>query len=32
MIYFYSPPGAVHGGEDGIQVVPRGTLFGFIDL
>jgi branched-chain amino acid transport system permease protein len=26
------PAGAVHRGEDGIQAIPRGTLFGLFDL
>ncbi len=32
MIYFYYLQVKFTGGEDGIQAVPRGTLFGFIDL
>jgi branched-chain amino acid transport system permease protein len=32
MIYFYYLQALWTGGEDGIQAVPRGTLFGFIDL
>src|SRR6266850_454407 len=32
MIYFYYLQAAFTGGEDGIQAVPRGKLFGFIDL
>ena len=32
MIYFYYLQAGFTGGEDGIQAVPRGTLFGFIDL
>jgi branched-chain amino acid transport system permease protein len=32
MIYFYYLQAAFTGGEDGIQAVPRGVLFGFIDL
>ncbi len=32
MIYFYYLQAAFTGGEDGIQAVPRGMLFGFIDL
>src|ERR1700675_4277073 len=30
MIYFYYLQAAFTGGEDGIQAVPRGVLFGFI--
>ena len=29
MLYLFLPAGAVHPGEDGIQAVPRGKLFGF---
>jgi len=32
MIYFYCLQAPFTGGEDGIQSVPRGTLFGFFDL
>jgi branched-chain amino acid transport system permease protein len=32
MIYFYSLQAPFTGGEDGIQSVPRGTLFGLFDL
>src|SRR5882672_9069596 len=32
MIYFFCLQAAFTGGEDGIQAVPRGRLFGFIDL
>ena len=32
MIYFYCLQAPFTHGEDGIQSVPRGTLFGFIDL
>ena len=32
MIYFYYLQAGFTGGEDGIQAVPRGVLFGFIDL
>ena len=32
MIYFYYLQAAFTGGEDGIQAVPRGKLFGLIDL
>jgi branched-chain amino acid transport system permease protein len=32
MIYFYCLQAPFTGGEDGIQSVPRGTLFGFLDL
>jgi branched-chain amino acid transport system permease protein len=32
MIYFYCVQTPFTGGEDGIQAVPRGTLFGLIDL
>src|SRR5438552_3666302 len=32
MIYFFYVQAAFTGGEDGIQAVPRGRLFGFIDL
>jgi branched-chain amino acid transport system permease protein len=32
MIYFYYVQTPFTGGEDGIQAVPRGTLFGLIDL
>jgi branched-chain amino acid transport system permease protein len=32
MIYFYCLQAKFTGGEDGIQKVPRGMLFGFIDL
>jgi branched-chain amino acid transport system permease protein len=32
MIYFFYVQAPFTGGEDGIQAVPRGRLFGFIDL
>jgi len=32
MIYFFCLQAKFTGGEDGIQQVPRGVLFGFIDL
>ena len=32
MIFFFSLQAAFTGGEDGIQAVPRGTLFGLFDL
>lgn len=32
MIFFFSLQAPFTGGEDGIQGVPRGKLFGFIDL
>jgi branched-chain amino acid transport system permease protein len=32
MIYFFSLQAPMTGGEDGIQAVPRGTLFGVVDL
>ena len=32
MIYFYYLQAAFTGGEDGIQAVPRGRLFGLVDL
>lgn len=32
MIFFFSLQAPFTGGEDGIQAVPRGQLFGFIDL
>jgi branched-chain amino acid transport system permease protein len=32
MIFFFCLQAPFTGGEDGIQAVPRGTLFGFIDL
>ena len=32
MIYFFYLQAPFTGGEDGIQAVPRGRLFGFIDL
>jgi branched-chain amino acid transport system permease protein len=32
MIYFYYLQAAFTGGEDGIQAVPRGKLFGVLDL
>ncbi len=32
MIFFFSLQAPFTGGEDGIQSVPRGQLFGFIDL
>lgn len=32
MIYFFCLQAPFTGGEDGIQAVPRGHLFGFIDL
>ncbi len=32
MMYFFALQAKFTGGEDGIQAVPRGHLFGFIDL
>jgi branched-chain amino acid transport system permease protein len=32
MVYFIAVEAEFTGGEDGIQAVPRGTLFGLIDL
>jgi len=32
MVYFFSVQAPFTGGEDGIQAVPRGRLFGLIDL
>jgi branched-chain amino acid transport system permease protein len=32
MIFFFSLQAPFTGGEDGIQRVPRGTMFGFLDL
>lgn len=32
IVYFYAVQASWTHGEDGIQSVPRGTLFGFIDL
>jgi len=32
MVYFIAVEAKFTGGEDGIQAVPRGTLFGLIDL
>ena len=32
MVYFFCTQAAFTGGEDGIQQVPRGNLFGFISL
>ena len=32
MVYFFCVQAPFTGGEDGIQAVPRGLLFGFIDL
>ena len=32
MVYFFCLQAPFTGGEDGIQGVPRGTLFGVIDL
>src|SRR5436190_23766031 len=32
MIYFFSVQAKFTGGEDGIQAVPRGTMFGVLDL
>jgi branched-chain amino acid transport system permease protein len=32
MVYFFYLQAGFTGGEDGIQAVPRGILFGFIDL
>jgi branched-chain amino acid transport system permease protein len=32
MIYFFFLQAKFTGGEDGIQSVPRGTMFGFLDL
>jgi branched-chain amino acid transport system permease protein len=32
MMYFFAIQAPFTGGEDGIQAVPRGRLFGFIDL
>jgi branched-chain amino acid transport system permease protein len=32
MVYFFSLQAPFTGGEDGIQAIPRGTLFGMLDL
>ena len=32
MVYFFSLQAPFTGGENGIQAVPRGTLFGIVDL
>src|SRR4051812_36728300 len=32
MMYFFAVQAKFTGGEDGIQAVPRGTLFGLVDL
>ena len=32
MVYFFAVQAPFTGGEDGIQAVPRGRFFGFIDL
>ena len=32
MIFFFCLQAPFTGGEDGIQAVPRGQLFGFLDL
>lgn len=32
MVYFFALQVPFTGGEDGIQAIPRGTLFGFIEL
>ncbi len=32
MVYFFAVQAKFTGGEDGIQAVPRGYLFGFLDL
>jgi branched-chain amino acid transport system permease protein len=32
MVYFFSLQAPFTGGEDGIQAVPRGRLFGIVDL
>ena len=32
MVYFYCLQAPITGGEDGLQGVPRGQLFGFLDL
>jgi branched-chain amino acid transport system permease protein len=32
MVYFFCVEAKFTGGEDGIQAVPRGTLFGIVDL
>ena len=32
MVFFFSLQAPFTGGEDGIQAVPRGTMFGFINL
>ena len=32
MMYFFAVQAPFTGGEDGIQAVPRGTLFGLVDL
>ena len=32
MVYFFCVQAKFTGGEDGIQAVPRGTLFGMLDL
>jgi branched-chain amino acid transport system permease protein len=32
MVYFFALQAPFTGGEDGIQAVPRGNLFGLLDL
>ena len=32
MVYFFSLQAPFTGGEDGIQAVPRGRLFGLVDI
>jgi branched-chain amino acid transport system permease protein len=32
MVYFFALQAPFTGGEDGIQAIPRGTLFGMVDL
>ena len=32
MVFFFSVQAKFTGGEDGIQAVPRGTMFGFLNL
>jgi branched-chain amino acid transport system permease protein len=32
MVYFFALQAPFTGGEDGIQAIPRGTLFGLVDL
>src|SRR3546814_18082585 len=32
MVYFFALQAPFTGGEDGIQSIPRGTLFGILDL